>query len=152
MARRILEFLNVFYRSASGLGSHRLRIHRSVWDKYASFLDSTENWNYYSRSWLFQQETLALDRHVATTLHLMNLFKKIRAHRSKLLAENNDESSASLVDDLTAAMSAIMKKIVSLNKGNLLPLTPATAPSNLFCVRLRSRFGTCFSIEGVLQP
>ena len=82
----------------------------------------------------------------------MELFKKIRTQRSKLLAENDDESSASLVDDLTAAMSAIMKKIVSLTKGKLLVFTPAAAPSNLFCVRLRSRAGTCISIEHVLQP
>lgn len=93
-----------------------------------------------------------MDCQVVTALHLMDLFKKIRAQRSKLLAKNDGERNASLVVDLTAAMSAIMKKIVSLTKGKLLPFTPAATLSNLSCVRLRPRFGTCFSIEHVLQP
>ena len=78
-------------------------------------------------------------------------FKSIREERSKLVAENNNETNADLVVDSTTAMRAVLKKIVSLTQGKLVPPAPAATPSNLFCVRLRYGFGNCFSFEPVLQ-
>ena len=91
-----------------------------------------------------------MDLQAATVPDLIQWFKAVREERSKLVAENDNETNADLVVDTTAAMRAAMKKIVSLTQGKLAPLAPAATPSNLFCIRLRHGFGNCFSFGPVL--
>ena len=91
-----------------------------------------------------------MDFQAATVPKLIQWFKSIREERSKLVAENDNETNAELLVDTTAAMRGVMKKIVSLTQGKLVSLAPAATPSNLFCVRLRHGFGNCFSFGPIL--
>lgn len=63
-----------------------------------------------------------MDFQTATVPDLLQWFKAIREERSKLLAENDNERNADLLVDSTAAMGAVMKKIVSLTHGKPAPL------------------------------
>lgn len=92
-----------------------------------------------------------MDSQGATVPELIEWFISIRQERSKLVAENNNETNADLVGCSTAAMHAVMKKILLLTQGKLVPPAPAATPSNLFCVRLRHRFGNYCSFETVLH-